>query len=150
MPSLRLNVDADGPCDYCRNIDEVCSIDIAKRRQKPFYFVSEEEYRLLRDLCSQFYPDEDLTLPTLRRLASERKNGPRQELRATVTNAEPSIEGSEGVETPDKSPPGVSTVQEDLLLPEITSLHHDLGCLLPDAHGEYRESTTALFPFFEI
>jgi hypothetical protein len=29
--------------------------------------------------------------------------------------------------------------EEEILLPEIVNLHHDLGCLLADAHGEYRE-----------
>ncbi|KAI1010528.1 hypothetical protein LB503_004902 [Fusarium chuoi] len=28
--------------------------------------------------------------------------------------------------------------EEEILLPEIVNLHHDLGCLLADAHGEYR------------
>ncbi|KAL2206876.1 hypothetical protein CC79DRAFT_1358677 [Sarocladium strictum] len=63
--------DVDGPCDYCRSTEQVCSIDVTKRRQKPFYFVSEEEYRLLRELCARCYPDEDLDVPNLRRLASE-------------------------------------------------------------------------------
>lgn len=36
-----------------------------KRRQKLFCFVSEEENRLLRELCSESFPDEELTISNM-------------------------------------------------------------------------------------
>lgn len=34
----------------------------------------------------------------------------------------------------------------DIPLPEIVNLHHDLGCLMADAQGEYRMYTLAHVP----
>ncbi|KAH7213155.1 hypothetical protein DER44DRAFT_692412, partial [Fusarium oxysporum] len=143
--------DADGPCDYCRSIDEVCSVDMEKRRQKPFYFVSEEEYRLLRELCSNCFPDEELTIPNLRRLIDENKKPAfkTQTYVSTPTmslievSAEASILdcGDEAIDQGEVLLHDVEeaqTEEEEILLPEIVNLHHDLGCLLADAHGEYR------------
>ncbi|KAM5515580.1 fungal specific transcription factor [Fusarium oxysporum f. sp. phaseoli] len=143
--------DADGPCDYCRSIDEVCSVDMEKRRQKPFYFVSEEEYRLLRELCSNCFPDEELTIPNLRRLINENKK-PAFKTQTdiatpTISLIEVSAEapiidcGDEPIDQGETLLQDVEESQaeeEEILLPEIVNLHHDLGCLLADAHGEYR------------
>ncbi|KAF5700197.1 hypothetical protein FGLOB1_10920 [Fusarium globosum] len=141
--------DADGPCDYCRSIDEVCSVDMEKRRQKPFYFVSEEEYRLLRELCSNCFPDEELTIPNLRRLIDENKKPAFKTQTDIATPTMSLIEVSAeaplidcGDETIDQGEVLLHDVEEsqeeEILLPEIVNLHHDLGCLLADAHGEYR------------
>ncbi|VTT81633.1 unnamed protein product [Fusarium fujikuroi] len=146
---LTQSQDADGPCDYCRSIDEVCSVDMEKRRQKPFYFVSEEEYRLLRELCSNCFPDEELTISNLRRLIDENKK-PAFKTQTDITtptmslievSAEaPLIEcGDEPIDQGGALLHDVEESQEEeILLPEIVNLHHDLGCLLADAHGEYR------------
>ncbi|KAF5559218.1 hypothetical protein FMEXI_91 [Fusarium mexicanum] len=143
--------DADGPCDYCRSIDEVCSVDMEKRRQKPFYFVSEEEYRLLRELCSNCFPDEELTIPNLRRLIDENKKPAFKAQTDIATPTMSLIEVSAEAplidcedETLDQGEGLLQDVEEtqaeeeEILLPEIVNLHHDLGCLLADAHGEYR------------
>ncbi|KAK2676888.1 hypothetical protein RAB80_005628 [Fusarium oxysporum f. sp. vasinfectum] len=143
--------DADGPCDYCRSIDEVCSVDMEKRRQKPFYFVSEEEYRLLRELCSNCFPDEELTIPNLRRLINENKKPAFKTQTDIATPTMSLIEVSAeapiidcGDEPIDQGEILLQDVEEsqveeeEILLPEIVNLHHDLGCLLADAHGEYR------------
>lgn len=147
---LTQSQDADGPCDYCRSIDEVCSVDMEKRRQKPFYFVSEEEYRLLRELCSNCFPDEELTIPNLRRLIDENKKlafktqtdiaTPTMSL-IEVSAEAPLIEcGDEPIDQGGALLHDVEESQEEeILLPEIVNLHHDLGCLLADAHGEYRK-----------
>lgn len=118
---------------------------MAKRRQKPFYFVSEEEYRLLRELCTRCYPDEDLDLPSLRRLAAKTSNASRRGdvLRQDVSLSDAVGEATgthQSTETPAKDPSTVSEYEEgeDIPLPEITNLHNDLGCLLLDAYGEYR------------
>ncbi|KAF4443391.1 hypothetical protein F53441_11440 [Fusarium austroafricanum] len=118
-----------------------------KRRQKPFYFVSEEEYRLLRELCSQCFPHEDLSIPNLRRLISKHKSAESQ-----TDGSAPTIVVASAADPIDahntKSPEedqvllqaDIDNVDEeaDILLPEIVNLHHELGCLLADAHGEYR------------
>ncbi|RBA09065.1 hypothetical protein FPRO05_07345 [Fusarium proliferatum] len=146
---LTQSQDADGPCDYCRSIDEVCSVDMEKRRQKPFYFVSEEEYRLLRELCSNCFPDEELTIPNLRRLIDENKKPTFKTQTDIATPIMSLIEVSAeaplidcGDESIDQGGALLHDVEEsqeeEILLPEIVNLHHDLGCLLADAHGEYR------------
>ncbi|RBR14409.1 hypothetical protein FVER53590_04341 [Fusarium verticillioides] len=143
--------DADGPCDYCRSIDEVCSVDMEKRRQKPFYFVSEEEYRLLRELCSRCFPDEELTIPNLRRLIDD-NHKPAFKTQADIATPtmslievsadaplidcgdEPIDQGQVLLDAVDET----QVEEEEILLPEIVNLHQDLGCLLADTHGEYR------------
>ncbi|KAG5777685.1 hypothetical protein H9Q73_008642 [Fusarium xylarioides] len=154
MPSARVlmkSEDADGPCDYCRSIDEVCSVDMEKRRQKPFYFVSEEEYRLLRELCSKCFPEEELTIPNLRRLIDDNQKPafktqtdiatPTMSL-IEVSAEAPLIDcGDEPIDQGEILLHDLEEAQaeeEEILLPEIVNLHHDLGCLLADAHGEYR------------
>ena len=136
-------VDADGPCDYCRNIDQVCSVDIARRSQKPFYFVSEEEYRLLCKLCKRSYPGEDLNLPNLRRLVSAglSTSAARQQDAVAANNVNTAIN-----ETHSPVEKRVAKISEDLIsnrddipLLEIVSLASDLGCMLLDIRGVYRE-----------
>ncbi|KAG9500702.1 hypothetical protein J7337_006381 [Fusarium musae] len=143
--------DADGPCDYCRSIDEVCSVDMEKRRQKPFYFVSEEEYRLLRELCSRCFPDEELTIPNLRRLIDDNQKPVTKAQTNIATPTMSLIEvsadaplidcGDEPIDQGQVLLDAVDETQvdeEEILLPEIVNLHQDLGCLLADTHGEYR------------
>ncbi|KAF5552816.1 Zn(II)2Cys6 transcription factor (Eurofung) [Fusarium napiforme] len=143
--------DADGPCDYCRSIDEVCSVDMEKRRQKPFYFVSEEEYRLLRELCSKCFPDEELTIPNLRRLIDDNQKPVLKTQTDIATPTMSLIEVSAdaplvdcGDEPIDQGEVLLHDVEEthveeeEIFLPEIVNLHQDLGCLLADTHGEYR------------
>lgn len=127
-----------------------------KRRQKPFYFVSEEEYRLLRELCSNCFPEEELTIPNLRRLIDENKKPPFKTQTDIATPTMSLIEVSAeaplidcGDESIDQSQVLLHDVEEsreeEILLPEIVNLHHDLGCLLADAHGEYRKSSYSHF-----
>ncbi|KAF9773349.1 hypothetical protein IL306_008882 [Fusarium sp. DS 682] len=122
-----------------------------KRRQKPFYFVSEEEYRLLRELCGNCFPDEELTIPNLRRLIEENKK-PVSQGQADVSTptmylveaAVPELISDHSDNAVDQGDIILQEVEDDqveeeeILLPEIVNLHHDLGCLLADAHGEYR------------
>src|SRR6478736_8004576 len=130
-----------------------------KRRQKPFYFVSEEEYRLLRELCSNCFPDEELTIPNLRRLINENKKPAFKTQTDIATPTMSLIEVSAeapiidcGDEPIDQGEILLQDVEEsqveeeEILLPEIVNLHHDLGCLLADAHGEYREFLPAHSP----
>ncbi|KAF5646996.1 uncharacterized protein FTJAE_1827 [Fusarium tjaetaba] len=144
-----LQVEEDKVQQTC--IDEVCSVDMEKRRQKPFYFVSEEEYRLLRELCSKCFPDEELTIPNLRRLIDENQKPTFKTQTDIATPTMSLIEvsadapligcGDEPIDQGQASLDAVEETQaqeEEILLPEIVNLHQDLGCLLADSHGEYR------------
>lgn len=51
--------------DYYHSIDEVCLVKMEKRRQKLFYFISKEENHLLRELCSESFPDEELAISNM-------------------------------------------------------------------------------------
>ncbi|RMJ09838.1 hypothetical protein CDV36_010537 [Fusarium kuroshium] len=119
------------PCDYCRTINEECSFEAGKQRKKPFYFVSEEEYRLLYQLCQQTFPNQSLSIFNLRQLTSQS---------VTITSQG---EGSpNSIKYTPSSNPGRPTVPAlegtDVPLPEIINLHNDLGCLMADAQGNYR------------
>jgi aldehyde dehydrogenase (NAD+) len=127
---------AGSPCDYCRSIDEECSFDAAKRRQKPYYFVSEEEYRLLHLVCQKCLPDEELTVTNLRRLASQSTQAASQTIASTPIAQDDITDDYEGA----RASVGASEEREDVPLPEIVNLHKDLGCLLSDAQGEHRNS----------
>lgn len=109
---------------------------MAKRRQKPFYFVSEEEYRLLQKLCKKSFPNEDLSLENLRILASQSNNGS-----STTVFSGPGGKVAEVDEAAAPLPIAAEAPSEssDVPLPEIVGLHKDLGCLMEDAQGEYRK-----------
>lgn len=139
--------DPDGPCDYCHSIEEICSVDLNKRNQRPFYYVSEEEYCLLCELCSYCFPGEELTTSNLRRLVSEQKKALSSN-QADIST--PNITIVERIPTHTSNPIDQNTIlprnrtknqteQQSILLPEIVNLRHDLGCLVVDAHGEYRK-----------
>lgn len=161
---LTVRLDANDPCDYCRSINEVCSVDISKRRQKPFYFVSEEEYRLLRELCRCCFPEEELTIPNLRRLVSEQKKAVslrddslRDASQTDVSQRDASQSddsmsistgtdaATAGSDNP-KTPTDIPAEQDNTPLPEIVNLHQDLGCLMADANGEYRRPSSLAVP----
>lgn len=59
-----------GPCKYCASISAPCTISV-RRKQRPFYLVSEEEYRYGIEILQKFFPDTDLNLNTLRGLAQK-------------------------------------------------------------------------------
>ncbi|RSL82331.1 hypothetical protein CEP51_005252 [Fusarium floridanum] len=119
------------PCDYCRSINEECSFEAGKQRKKPFYFVSEEEYRLLYQLCQQTFPNQPLSIPNLRQLTSQ----------SATINLQSEDSPNVIKDTP-SSNPEPSTVASphgtDVPLPEIINLHNDLGCLMADTQGNYR------------
>lgn len=137
---------ADGPCDYCRSISKPCQFDLGKRRQKPYYYVSEEEYRLLLEVCKHFLPDQDLSLPHLRSTVSRFTTTP-----ARCDSQTPLQSLSANTETPRDNLPtdeDAGKVPEDrggVALQELVDLHEDLGCMLADAHGELRMINPAIY-----
>ncbi|KAH8894408.1 hypothetical protein GQ53DRAFT_82957 [Thozetella sp. PMI_491] len=57
-----------GPCRYCAGISAACTIT-PKPKRRPFYSVSEEEYRYGIEILQRLFPNETLNLRTLRNLA---------------------------------------------------------------------------------
>ena len=121
-------------------MDKECSFSIAQRRQKPFYYVSEEEYRLLHQICKNCLPGQDLSVPNLRLLAS--RGGP-QIVTSPTNGSKPTTPSEAAPDNPRRSrEAGSASVEreDDVQLSEIVDLHEDLGCLLPDTDGEHRRT----------
>lgn len=99
-------------------------------RQRPFYHVSEEEYRCSMQILRHFLPQDDLNLETLRSIAKELNigNSPAQDTLKS-SSAKDSSEHAEG----SVSNESISDTEE------IGDLHHQMGCLMKDSLGEYRE-----------
>ncbi|GLA18162.1 hypothetical protein AnigIFM62618_005317 [Aspergillus niger] len=57
-----------GPCNYCASISVPCTISIP-RKQRPFYLVSEEEYRYGIEILQKLFPNIELNIDSLRGLA---------------------------------------------------------------------------------
>lgn len=135
----KCNNPVPGPCDYCRSIGATCQIDVGKRKQRPYYFVSEEQYKHMARLIAHHY-GPDLDLPTLRNLASgigpSSDSSPDQMPTPNVGTSPAKTESTQSdVHGPvaEKQEP-----QEGVALDEIDSLHEQLGCMLQDSSGEYR------------
>ncbi|ETN46375.1 uncharacterized protein HMPREF1541_00559 [Cyphellophora europaea CBS 101466] len=135
----KCNNPVPGPCDYCRSIGASCQIDVGKRKQRPYYFVSEEQYKHMAKLIAHHYgPDIDLT--TLRTLAAGIDNSsdgspnqmPTPSIGMSSTKSE-SIHSGAPDDVVEKQEP-----QEGVALDDIDSLHEQLGCMLKDSTGEYR------------
>lgn len=134
-----------GPCDYCQSIGAPCQIDIGRRKRRPFYFVLEEEYRHMKDILRYYLPNEELTLPALRAIASRcAKNSLPMETQQYNDQQPGQLQSGRVVHASEMQvvseiPEIQAKKQEDDSLQEIVHLHHDLGCMLADSRGEYRE-----------
>src|ERR1700712_4573557 len=65
-----------GPCKYCAHIKAPCRLS-TRRSQRPFYHVTEEEYRCSRKILEHLLPSQDLSLERLRTIAADiDKDGP--------------------------------------------------------------------------
>lgn len=139
-----MEITVPGPCDYCRSSGIECHIDIEKRKQKPFYFVSEEEYRHLVKLLKHYLPNHSLDLPTLRSLAANIDGGESaQQTQNALSLDETMAFISSPLHTAPQSPE--EEMAGRLRLEQVS--HHDLhaiydklGHLLADARGQYRKS----------
>lgn len=116
-----------GPCRYCAHIGAECGV-AQRPKQRPYYHVSEEEYRCSMQILQHFLPDEELNLTTLRAIAKDIKNGnspqPVYNFKTDKADSEP----FEGTASNDSEPD----------TEEIGDLHEQLGCLMRDSLGEYR------------
>lgn len=89
--------------------------------------MTEEEYQLCIRILQHLLPNQDLSLDSLRRIASELDRGT-----SNVYDQNSNIETS-GVDPNDYG--GNEESQSE----EISDLNKHLGCMLVDSLGEYRE-----------
>ncbi|KAL2786700.1 hypothetical protein BJX66DRAFT_341917 [Aspergillus keveii] len=151
-----------GPCKYCASISAECTITI-KRRQRPFYLVSEQEYRYGIDILQKVFPETDLNMDTLRQLAqsmnSQQAGGTGTSQPAIAPVGPPSQPSLSGRPSPEEVCPEMAT-QVSLEAPAITTapvaddpiarpeseavgdsphlLAQDKGCLIIDSLGTTR------------
>lgn len=69
------DIPVPGPCRYCARVSAPCTFRI-KRKQRPFYLVSEEEYRYGIEVLQNLFPQLELNIDTLRNLAQSTKQLP--------------------------------------------------------------------------
>lgn len=156
-PSIKTSV--PGPCDHCRNRGAECHVDITKRRKRPYYFVSEEEFRDMQAILKSYLPDDDLTPETLRSLAQQcrhqkpptpQPNPPPIATQPVAPSTPVSVSAFVAPSPPEttrKTPDGNSRENsdfepnpDDAVLQDAVCFHQKLGCLLADSLGEYRRS----------
>ena len=103
----------------------------ARPKQRPYYHVSEEEYRCSMQILRHFVQKEELNLETLRSIAKD--------LQIDTTNTQQQTQRRDS-KTTDDSPGSEDAVQNDSEADteEIADLHEQLGCLMQDSLGEYR------------
>ena len=125
-------------CAYCRSQNLRCLLDTGKRKQRPFYKVSEEEYRLMSRILRHQYPERFLDVSDLRMIVTEIETSPDSqhgnpsfspEAVATSTSNDNSCQVGEAGTDPES---GI------LHLEEIQELDEDLGHLLLDSAGTFR------------
>ena len=125
-------------CAYCRGLNVQCLLDTGKRKQRPFYKVSEEEYRLMSRILRHQYPERYLDVNDLRMIVARIETSPDSqhevppfspETEAPSTSNDKSYQGGEAETDPQS---GI------LHLEEIQALHEDLGHLLLDSGGTFR------------
>ena len=95
---------------------------------------------MMTKVLQHCFPGRKLDVPELRNVLSQLESN--------------SSDGSDAVSLPLLSPPrseslrssishhGDPQTQEGVVLEEIASLHKDLGCMMRDSSGEYRELET--------
>ncbi|KAL3483721.1 hypothetical protein BJX62DRAFT_219735 [Aspergillus germanicus] len=101
-----------GPCKYCASISAKCTITI-KRRQRPFYLVSEQEYRYGIDNLQKMLPETDLNMDTLRQLPqsmnSQQAGGTGTFQQAIALVGPPPQPSPSGTPSPEQVPPEIVT-----------------------------------------
>jgi hypothetical protein len=104
----------------------------SRPKQRPYYHVSEEEYRCSMQILRHFLQKEDLNLETLRSIAKDLQIG--------TSNTEQQTQRRNSKTTSDDSPGSEEAVQNDSEpdIEEIGDLHEQLGCLMQYSLGEYR------------
>ncbi|KAL0256779.1 hypothetical protein SLS55_009176 [Diplodia seriata] len=157
-----------GPCHYCASINAPCKTDLNRRKKRPYYHVSEEEYRCMTTILRHYLPDLEFSLPALKALCQRLEGLEDESSRQTP------------VPTPTLTPTATTTHDEDVFgsedrghggtprhagddigrrpsvcgdgdgdgeeeespsMQEIQALQERLGCLMIDSRGNYSKST---------
>lgn len=104
----------------------------------------EEEYQLLKKLCTKSFPGQDLSVASLRRLVARPDDTTSPDSFFPPTPATLSRSEYAVATTSSESAGSLRDGRRDAHLQEIADLHHDLGCLVLDAQGEHRKFPVSL------
>ncbi|KAL8296492.1 hypothetical protein RB600_001804 [Gaeumannomyces tritici] len=121
-----------GPCRYCQSLGVSCRVDPSRRRQRPYYHVSEEEFRLQRRALEHFLPNTEISLSSLRDLMNSLAN------RSPGINVEAADDPgrARSLQNASTDSPGSTELEETI--EEIDDLHDEMGWLTVDSKGTYR------------
>ncbi|KAL1614723.1 hypothetical protein SLS56_012022, partial [Neofusicoccum ribis] len=129
-----------GPCQYCASINAPCKTDLNRRKKRPYYHVSEEEYRCMTEILRHYLPDLQFNLPSLKALCARLEG-----LEGAAAHEPP--DGCETPATPADEPAddgdddeAPAAGRESPTIQEIQALQEQLGCLMIDSRGNYRKS----------
>ncbi|EOD44942.1 putative aldehyde dehydrogenase protein [Neofusicoccum parvum UCRNP2] len=128
-----------GPCQYCASINAPCKTDLNRRKKRPYYHVSEEEYRCMTDILRHYLPDLQFNLPSLKALCARLEG-----LEGAAAHELP--DGCETPATPaddDDDDEAPAAGRESPTIQEIQALQEQLGCLMIDSRGNYRRCPPA-------
>ncbi|KAL1898485.1 hypothetical protein Sste5346_003388 [Sporothrix stenoceras] len=146
-----------GPCQFCASISAVCHLDPSRRRQRPYYHVSEEEFRYMTKALEHFLPNIDLNLQSLREVVQSLEAGQpipgavdQQQFKYNITQPHPALPltappsegsassgdsivvGDDSRTTPASTATApITTKLEDPLLAEASSIEE-----IDELHGE--------------
>ena len=125
-------------CAYCRGLKVQCLLDTGKRRQRPFYRVSEEEYRLMSRVLRYHYPGHCLDVSDLRNIAASIETSPESQHKNHPLSPETVATSASNDKSCQVGDTGTDPASEVLHLEEIRALNEDLGHLLLDSAGTFR------------
>ncbi|EFX02549.1 aldehyde dehydrogenase [Grosmannia clavigera kw1407] len=130
-----------GPCKFCASIDAICHLDPSRRRQRPYYHVSEEEFRYMTKALEHFLPHVELSLQSLREVVQS-LDAANPANRPSVAVSEASSDSvvvlSDDHRTPLFDPCPVKAEESAVSIKEIDEMHGKLGWLRIDSKGTYR------------
>ncbi|KAF4469117.1 aldehyde dehydrogenase [Fusarium albosuccineum] len=121
-----------GPCQFCASISAPCHLDPSRRRQRPYYRVSEEEFRYMTQILEHFLPNTELNLQTLKSYVDS--IGSNASDQAFTPSGSEAISPSYALVSP---PPIAEDAREDdsVITDEISELHKEVGRLRVDSRG---------------
>ncbi|KAH7143451.1 hypothetical protein EDB81DRAFT_934664 [Dactylonectria macrodidyma] len=139
-------------CDRCKTrktkVNAPCHLDPSRRRQRPYYRVSEEEFRYMTQIIEHFMPDTELNLQTLKSYVAGLDNNvvesPPTPTASDVQAVSPVCQGA----TPEIPAEQPSANDSAIIDEEISGVYSDVGRLRVDSRGVQRyvgESSSYLF-----
>ncbi|KAI8667584.1 Zn(2)-C6 fungal-type domain-containing protein [Fusarium sp. Ph1] len=124
-----------GPCQFCASISAPCHLDPSRRRQRPYYRVSEEEFRYMTQILEHFLPNTELNLPNLKAFVQSLENSA---LDNPITpSASDGITPSYPIVSPQSTAPESVNESSDITN-EISELYQEVGRVRVDSKGVQR------------